>query len=67
MTHTVEAIAQRRREQDRRIDKAARRNGGEPLARSWQYWNEGSASISYCSMDSIIDTMNYTLAADRYE
>ena len=67
MTHTVETISQRRREQDRRIDKAARRNGGEPLARSWQYWNEGSATMPCYSMNSIIDTMTYTLAADRYE
>lgn len=34
---------------------------------TWQTINYGAAEIAYCSMDSIIDTMNYTLACDRYE
>ena len=57
---------QEKARRERKINKVL--DGTKKItSNTWQTINYGSAPISYCSMDSIIDTMNYTLACDRYE
>ena len=41
--------------------------GLENRSTSWQTINYGAAEVVYCSMDTIIETMSYTLIGDRYE
>lgn len=60
----LEAIEEARREKafDRVIN-----NGLENRSDSWQRVNFGAATVSYCSMDTIFETMTYTLIGERYE
>ena len=42
-------------------------NGLEIRSASWQTINYGAAEVAYCSMDTIYETMAYTLIGERYE
>lgn len=51
---------------EKAIDRILAR-GLENRSASWQTINYGAAEVAYCSMDTIIETMNYTLISERYE
>ena len=66
----IEREIQTTRREEIRREKAMDRviaNGLEARSASWQNINYGAAEVAYCSMDTIIETMNYTLIGDRYE
>jgi hypothetical protein len=66
----IEREIQATRREETRREKAMDRmlaKGLENRSASWQNINYGAAKVAYCSMDTIIETMNYTLIGDRYE
>lgn len=66
----IEREIQAERKEEARREKAMNRVidlGLEDNSISWQSINYGAATVSYCSMDTIYETMAYTLMSERYE